>query len=442
MINGNGRGSKVTDLSTMDINKLSNNQTDLFLDHVTGDLYIFSPESEEWVPSSNVGLHYKRAAMEYNTIGKYIIKSPVYQPKRLNAENVVLENHEVVCIVKKHMCGHWLFQGCEPDFIVPCGSRWQVHPIVFVDKNKVFKELASSADGTMIIEYKNIIGVQFEVKKRYPNTVNILKNFVRSKLRTLVEDSEVFSVYDYKNLEFKQLATNGITFKPKGPLESQRSSPRHHRAYKMISDKSTPTLHKGNSLDRVLDSNIIYACDDDIFKHSGYASKQKGPMIVSRNNIAATRIRVDRNAMKESLIVGQIQSLRKKMKGGEAIRREEKNVQGNNLDSVTRGLYTKYRNSSLPVSANESQHLFVEDPVVSSSILVKDSKLSGNTSCASMNKSEIRRFLYPQLDEEYVRDQTAWVEIKLEKGVYLLIFIHGIRCLGVFPRKREIRVRK
>jgi hypothetical protein len=33
----------------MDVRKLSNNQADLFLDQVMGDLYGFSPDSEEWV---------------------------------------------------------------------------------------------------------------------------------------------------------------------------------------------------------------------------------------------------------------------------------------------------------------------------------------------------------------------------------------------------------
>ena len=141
---------------------------------MTGDLYSLNHERDEWIPCTNVGLHYKRAALEFNSIGKYVVKSPVYVPKKLNEDTVVRDMNEVVCRLKKHISGHWLFQGCDPDFVVYCETKWQVHPFSFVDKNKVFKELASSKDGPMIIEFQNIIAVQFDIKKRYSSWIAIL----------------------------------------------------------------------------------------------------------------------------------------------------------------------------------------------------------------------------------------------------------------------------
>jgi hypothetical protein len=55
-----------------------------FLDSVTGDIYgvWHDPDSREltWHPVANAGIHYRRAAEEFNSIGKYVIKAPVYRP--------------------------------------------------------------------------------------------------------------------------------------------------------------------------------------------------------------------------------------------------------------------------------------------------------------------------------------------------------------------------
>jgi hypothetical protein len=49
------------------------------LDNTTGDLYGFNYENSEWIPKGNCGLHYRRSAQEYQSIGKYIVKAPVYK---------------------------------------------------------------------------------------------------------------------------------------------------------------------------------------------------------------------------------------------------------------------------------------------------------------------------------------------------------------------------
>lgn len=50
--------------------------SDYFLDNVTGDLYSFNYDTGEWVSKGNAGLHSRRAAEEFKTIGKYIVKAP------------------------------------------------------------------------------------------------------------------------------------------------------------------------------------------------------------------------------------------------------------------------------------------------------------------------------------------------------------------------------
>ena len=50
--------------------------TDYFLDNVTGDLYSFNYDSGEWISKGNAGIHSRRSAEEFKTIGKYIMKAP------------------------------------------------------------------------------------------------------------------------------------------------------------------------------------------------------------------------------------------------------------------------------------------------------------------------------------------------------------------------------
>jgi hypothetical protein len=69
-------GGQLGDLSKLSKNLLEIRSTDLFLDNVTGDLYGFNYETGEWATKANAGIHYRRSAEEFKTVGKYIIKAP------------------------------------------------------------------------------------------------------------------------------------------------------------------------------------------------------------------------------------------------------------------------------------------------------------------------------------------------------------------------------
>jgi hypothetical protein len=71
-----------------DISKLSKDMNeirtdDLFLDNVTGDLYGFNYETEEWSTKANAGIHCRRAVEEFKTLGKYVIKAPQYKGNKI-----------------------------------------------------------------------------------------------------------------------------------------------------------------------------------------------------------------------------------------------------------------------------------------------------------------------------------------------------------------------
>ena len=152
------------------------------MDAVTGDLYTLRHESTEWIPICNVGLHNVRLAQEYNTLGKYVIQAPVYRPKQIIQDRVqahcFFENHEVLCYLKKAHSNHWLFVNCGLEFPVAHKSKWHVHGFKFTDSEKTYEVIAESDDGPFIIEFRNIIGVKFEINKKYPETRHIIHNFI------------------------------------------------------------------------------------------------------------------------------------------------------------------------------------------------------------------------------------------------------------------------
>ena len=79
--NNHGEGCKLVEFPKFTMQALKNGHDDYFLDSTTGDLYLYNKITDEWIPKANVGIHSRRDAAEYQSIGKYIIKSPTYRPK-------------------------------------------------------------------------------------------------------------------------------------------------------------------------------------------------------------------------------------------------------------------------------------------------------------------------------------------------------------------------
>ncbi len=63
----------------------------------------------------NVGIHNRRDAMEFQSIGKYIIKSPIYQAKKFSND---LEQNETLCEIKKCFFHHWALKESPAEFRV------------------------------------------------------------------------------------------------------------------------------------------------------------------------------------------------------------------------------------------------------------------------------------------------------------------------------------
>lgn len=80
VINGAGNGSTISSLIKMNLDPKTITPSDVFIDNVTGDIYFFNFQSQRWVPKGNAGIHSHKAAQEFQTLGQFILKAPVYRP--------------------------------------------------------------------------------------------------------------------------------------------------------------------------------------------------------------------------------------------------------------------------------------------------------------------------------------------------------------------------
>ncbi|CAD8115459.1 unnamed protein product [Paramecium primaurelia] len=162
--------------------------TDFFLDNVTGDLYSFNYDTEEWVSKGNAGLHSRRSAEEFKTIGKYIVKAPQYKVSRMKEIDQLYfsKETEIVCSLRKNSMHNYLFNGLPFEFVVPFKNSWDVHPFNFVNPKKTFQTLADCEKGPLIIQVSdNIIATQFSIRSKYKETVQIMRNFMGYQLTKL-----------------------------------------------------------------------------------------------------------------------------------------------------------------------------------------------------------------------------------------------------------------
>lgn len=173
--------------------------TDYFLDNLTGDLYSYNYDTNEWVAKANAGIHYEKTVQEYHSLGKYILKAPIYRPKNLNDDKNVFTTRktESVCYIKKNHISHWLFDQVEKEFLICCKSPWNIHTFNFLNKEKTFSILAENQKGPVIIEMKNCIATLFEISNKYYNTVTILNNYIQNTIKMIKTQSKD----TYRNIE-------------------------------------------------------------------------------------------------------------------------------------------------------------------------------------------------------------------------------------------------
>ena len=434
MINGRGRGSKLSQLQSIEVDAENISSSDMFLDHVTGDLYSYNAAFEEWVPFANVGLHYSRAALEYNTVGRYVLKAPTYHAKALNDNRQIntSDNLEALCILKKHEYSHWLFHKCDAEFLVSCRARWDIHSFAFTGSNKIFKILAESKTSPMVIEYPNIIGVQFDVRRRYANTVLILRNFLFLKLRKLVSDepSQICPVHRYKDIDSKNQAFYGYTYMKNGHLQELKDKQQATGNIRGLKAKEESANQTSTNRSKDYSDQGSVNSAQNFFPHSGYACKQKGPMIVERNNIASNRIHANIKTTKSNTVQDRLQSLRERASGSQRTLGSRRTLDGSRDDATifdyvdTNDAKVEYQMNIQPRIATTRQMTAQSQ---AGSLLNTSSSLSslqqphhsGSFFSPKMSRGEVRKSIYPGLRQEYIGEESVWVALSLTTRVCL-----------------------
>lgn len=174
----------IDELKNINVNIKKIDASDVYVDNITGDIYSYSYETTNWQARGNIGIHLHKAA-ESSAFGKFVLPTPAFKvcvADNSHKKNFATKVLEKVINVRKNFYHHWALTNHE--FLAPMLSQWQVHPFNFRVKNKTFDVLADCNVGPQIITFTNdnVLATQFELSKTYPDTVSILRNFLRKKL--------------------------------------------------------------------------------------------------------------------------------------------------------------------------------------------------------------------------------------------------------------------
>jgi len=289
-MNGNGKGGKIGDIVNMQFNPTDLKPNEYFLDNVTGDLYSYSYETNEWIPRFNVGLHYVRAAQAFDSLGKFIIKTPVYKPKAMKeiTPNYLSNKHtEDFCYLKKIYMQHWALQGLDFEFVIPAKNTWDIHQFNFVNPNKTFVVLAESKRSPQIIYFDSFcIGTLFNITKRYPQTFKVMENFIITKLKEIKSMGKETAMGIEKASELFRTQNDFFNFTKsvhEGSTEKSDSAPRRITLIGIDKKRSTGSV----------DSRPKTATT---FLHSGFAfSHHDGPPLIVENNTVRTNMTIKVN---------------------------------------------------------------------------------------------------------------------------------------------------
>ncbi|CAK79628.1 unnamed protein product (macronuclear) [Paramecium tetraurelia] len=388
--NGNGEGSKLVDFPKYTIQALKNTHDDYFLDTTTGDLYTYNKVTDEWMPKCNIGIHHRRDAMEYQSIGKYVVKSPAYKPKQVMLSNQT----EMTCIIKKPFLHYWLFKDVNIEFSIKQSNTWDIHAITFTNPERRFQSLAeNNLRGPLIIQCDNIIALLFELDYKQKDQVNLLSNFIENGIK-IIRYSNSYNTISITNerqftsprgLENIQLIYNQDN-KSKSQHLQEDMMKKQHKAYVREYRKLVNTA--------ILDSER----DRDKILHVGFSvKKNRLPEVVEQNNIQQKTLKA---TQRKSFIA-----------------KKEHFYQ--NLDSLKLNLdeNQSYKNPSTSTSRKHLK-LRTEPKGVLFQMIDEPEEQPLIQTHRVLSQIEVRKQLHPSLNQEFLGSQKNWIPgfLKLNKS--------------------------
>ncbi|CAD8072802.1 unnamed protein product [Paramecium primaurelia] len=377
--NGNGEGSKLVDFPKYTLQALKNSHDDYFLDTTTGDLYTYNKVTDEWMPKCNIGIHHRRDAMEFQSIGKYVVKSPAYKPKQPMLSNQT----EMTCIIKKPFLHYWLFKDVNIEFQIKQTNTWDIHTITFTNPEKRFQSLAeNNLRGPLILQCDNIIAILFELDYKQKDQINLLSNFIENGIKiirysntyntiSITNEKQFFSPRGLENIE---LIYNQDTKQKSQHLQEDIMKKQHKayvREYRKLVNKA------------ILDSEK----ERDKILHVGFSvKKNRLPEVVEQNNIQQKTLKATQRKSffaKKEQFYQNFESLKL------------------NLDENQ-----SYKN---PSTSRKHLKLRTEPKGVTYQMIEEPEDPNLIQTHRVLSQVEVRRQLHPSLNQEFLGSQKIWI---------------------------------
>jgi len=421
----------------IDANAQNLKNNDFFLDNVTGDLYSYHALKAEWIPKMNAGLHNAKAAQSFDSLGKYVIKTPAYKPK--NSEDYTLsyisKDIEDICSIKKIYLQHWILQGLPFEFKVASKHSWHVHQFNFVNPQKTFIVMAESPRGPQIISFGSFcVASQFPINKKYSTTIQLLKNFINTKigeLKSQVKEKIIVGIQTVSdNIK------NGVG--QNNPFEEDNLE-----LVLATDDKNSQKkkMHKPASI-RILRNALVEGRPkSSLGYHSGFAitNHDGPPLLVENNTIRNDFIPVKTPDDHSKLVLIRPSSIERshhspfeesnktfeRSKSGiRLIRPNTASRHGFKRPSIGSGHFSRMAQNENENENNKQYISFIDKDSRNVSPLTRarqgQSILKVSRSEKALiekGKGEIMAMLYPELPKDITKDQELWVRF-FEKKIF------------------------
>ncbi|MCQ2819271.1 MAG: hypothetical protein MJ252_18565 [archaeon] len=175
IINANGEFPTLENLKDIPKEFISElKEKDLFLDFVTGD-YLQFDKKGKWETKGNIGIHKIQYAENFPKRGYFVLK-PYHKSK--NEDLISYIRNEVKINVLRQYSMHWLLKNIPSEFVAFTSLNWFLHNVCVNSNKLLYRVLADSNLGPMIIEYNTSVGTIFHLDKHNENTLNLFENFV------------------------------------------------------------------------------------------------------------------------------------------------------------------------------------------------------------------------------------------------------------------------
>ena len=131
-------------------------------------------------------LHHKNS-IALHPISKHVISRPKYfGSTEENYQHAPSTANEVILNIKKELVQSEILENIsQSSFLVWNPRAWKIHPHSFTNTYKKYTILAESEDSPQIIQLNSAVGCLFTFENKYPETWQVLENFLRFALKVI-----------------------------------------------------------------------------------------------------------------------------------------------------------------------------------------------------------------------------------------------------------------